>query len=127
MGTSGLDIDKAVTELDTAGSVPLHRCAHFVRVAIEAGGVRLAGYPIDAKDYGPCLTAAGFSTVSANGYVPVKGDVIVIQPYPGGSPAGHIEMYDGVQWVSDYKQPGNDIWPGSFYRKANPAYAIYRP
>ncbi len=127
MGVSGLDVDKAVQQLDTAGSASQHRCAHFVRLAIQAGGVELAVHPVNAKDYGPVLARAGFEVVPPSGYNPAKGDVIVIQSYKGGSPAGHIEMFDGIRWVSDFKQPSHDIWPGPGYRASKPSYVIYRP
>jgi len=58
-------------------------------------------------------------------YVAKKGDVAVIQPYDGGNPNGHITMYDGNQWVSDFKQ--RDIWGGAGYRKHRPDCVIYRP
>ena len=59
-------------------------------------------------------------------YVPKKGDVAVIQPYPGGDPNGHIAMYDGQSWVSDFKQ--RDVWGGpGGYRKNKPTCVIYRP
>jgi hypothetical protein len=54
-----------------------------------------------------------------------KGDVAVIQPYQGGDPNGHICMYDGDQWVSDFKQ--RDMWGGPGYRKNKPVCIVYRP
>lgn len=58
-------------------------------------------------------------------YAPLKGDVVVIQPYAGGSPHGHIALYSGTAWVSDFVL--RDMWGGPGYRKAKPKSAIYRP
>ncbi len=84
-----------------------------------------AGRPRQAKDYGPFLQMSGFSKVSMQGYFPQKGDIVVIQSYPGGNPAGHVAFYTGMQWVSDYRQL--DMVPGSLYRKAAPPMQVYRP
>ena len=35
-------------------------------------------------------------------------------------------MYDGTQWISDFKQTGNTPYPGSDYEKAKPKVVIYR-
>ncbi|SEU15313.1 hypothetical protein SAMN05443639_108198 [Stigmatella erecta] len=127
-GTSNLDIDKAVAHLNAnAHATSQKKCAQYVRQAIEAGGVRLDvnTRPGEAKDYGPYLGRHGFTAVNTQNYVPQKGDVAVIQPYPGGSAAGHITMYNGSQWVSDFTQ--RDMWSGPGYRKHQPSYEIYRP
>ncbi|MFI1772529.1 hypothetical protein [Thalassobellus citreus] len=57
-------------------------------------------------------------------YVPMAGDIVVIQSYAGGSVHGHIQIYNGTQWVSDFKQ--SDFWPGSGYSKNEPSYNIFR-
>jgi type VI secretion system secreted protein VgrG len=92
---------------------------------MEAGGMDTTGRPVSAKNYGPFLDKKGFAKVPAENYVPQKGDVVVIQPYKGGSEHGHIAMYDGQQWVSDFKQ--KDMWGGSGYRNNKPPHQIYRP
>lgn len=124
MGT--LNKDKAAAWLMShAGTASRHECAKYVREALEAGGLNTTGRPTQAKDYGPFLQTSGFSKISTQGYFPQKGDVVVIQNYPVGNPAGHIAFYTGTQWVSDYRQP--DMIPGSFYRKAAPPMQVYRP
>ncbi len=69
-------------------------------------------------------------------YVPKKGDVVVLQPYPGQKstrtgkdiPAGHIAIFDGKYWVSDKRQDGTSrIWAGPSYEKANVGMKVYRP
>lgn len=129
-GTSGMDIDKAVKHLDdNAEDESQGYCATYVHEAISAGGVRIIPpKPAYAKNYGPTLEAAGFARIPVDNYVPQKGDVILIQNYPGGNIAGHMEMYNGTSWVSDFKQKSiHGIYPGSTYAKLKPAYAIYRP
>ncbi|EAU68445.1 CHAP domain-containing protein [Stigmatella aurantiaca] len=127
-GTSGMNVDRALAHLNAnTFSQSQGKCALHVRQAIEAGGVRLDvnTRPVSAKDYGAYLGRHGFTPVDTQNYVPQRGDVAVIQPYPGGSPDGHIAMYDGNQWVSDFRQ--RDMWSGPGYRQAQPPYEIYRP
>lgn len=127
-----LDID-AATECLRAQAAPNSRglCARYVRQALEAGGLILTDHPAVAREYTPTLLRCGFTLVCdnparlANGYVPEKGDVAVIQPYPGGNAAGHIAMYDGAQWISDFRQ--RDVWSGPGYRTYKPSIAICRP
>ena len=117
------DIDKAVTELDNkAEAASTGKCAAYVRKAIEAGGISTSNRPNYAKDYGSYLEEWGFEEITTTNYQ--KGDIAVFQNYEGGSVAGHIQMYNGSQWVSDFKQSG--FWPGSGYRKNEPSYSIYR-
>jgi len=101
---------------------PTHNCATYVRRAILAGGVNVPTTH-NAKDYGPMLEHAGFRKIPAT-VPPQAGDVVVIQPYPGGHPAGHIALYDGQDWYSDFKQ--RDLWGGPGYRASKPAYQMYR-
>ncbi|MBI5189203.1 MAG: RHS repeat-associated core domain-containing protein [Nitrospirae bacterium] len=101
------------------------KCAAHVRQGLEAGGIDTTGHPRYAKDYGPFLKERGFNEISASGYVPQQGDIIVIQPYAGGNIAGHIEEYTGEHWVSDFIQA--DSWAGPGYRKHQPSRSIYRP
>jgi len=60
--------------------------------------------------------------------MPQKGDVAVMNPARTSRiPAGHIAIYNGDQWVSDYVQkPLYGIYPGSVYGKDRPSYKIYR-
>jgi hypothetical protein len=99
-------------------------CATQVRKALQAGGLDATGHPVPAKDWGPTLEKNGFDPVDEQGYRPQKGDVVVIQPYPGGDKSGHIAAYDGKQWISDFKQ--RDMWGGQGYRTYEPSHVIYR-
>ena len=131
------DVDKAIKHLQDHAGPPygIGKCATFVREAIEAGGLVIsrAGSG-SAKDYGPRLTQAGFVALTVAVVTYQKGDVAVIDgfakdPQKGitkGAPDGHLAMYDGTQWISDFKQDGASPYPGSQYVKAAPKITIYR-
>ena len=121
-----MDTDAAARYADDhAEPAPGGQCAKYVRRALQAGGLNLDQHPYSAKDYGPFLTGQGLLPVPADGNTPQKGDVVVIQNYQGGDPNGHIALYDGTQWVSDFKQ--RDIWAGPGYRTNKPPIQVYRP
>ncbi len=127
-GKQPFDIDKAVDVLrERVGPKSRGYCARYVRIAVNAGGLVLKKYPVSAREYDPYLETQGFSKISPTPlptYTPTKGDIAVFQPYPGGRPEGHIAMYDGNHWMSDYRQQG--FWPGSGYERYKPPYAIFR-
>ncbi len=107
------------------------RCAHYVRLAIAAGGIQVQPpNTAAAKDFGPKLMAVGFQQIKAGAgdpgqdYNPEPGDVIVYGAIDGDA-YGHMEIYDGDDWESDFTQ--KSIWPNN----SNPAwkkvsFAIYR-
>ncbi len=131
------NIPAAVSYLDpNAQTGPTGQCATYVRQALAKGGIVINPHPRDAKDYGPYLLLQGFVVVSMKKYSPSAGDIVVIQNYPAGvdqsgkpydasNPAGHIAMYDGAQWVSDFVQ--RDMWGGPGMRAVQPNFVIYRP
>ncbi|WP_240725722.1 glucosaminidase domain-containing protein [Escherichia sp. E4694] len=118
----------------------LGKCAAYVRRAAEAGGVKIKipppriGNSASACDYGPSFEAVGFKPVySYTGSGPTDtaiipgqqaGDVVVIQPIDG-HPHGHIALFDGTNWVSDFIQL-RGFYPGQQYRNEKPAYILYR-
>ena len=125
-GCSGLDVDKAVSYIEehaAAGSTGL--CAKFVRLALKAGGVAIDPWPDEARKYGPYLLRSRFIALSIAPSGVAAGDVCVIQPYKGGNPAGHIQMFTGAKWYSDFEQ--REFWPGAGFRTNKPAYALFRP
>ncbi|HBK06929.1 MAG TPA: hypothetical protein DDZ81_13970 [Acetobacteraceae bacterium] len=89
-----------------------------------------------AKNFGPGLISAGFQTVDLSTYKPQIGDIAVIQPIPGSGIAGHVDMWDGAHWVSDYIQRNIPVTnavgsffsplPGQNWINANASYQIYR-
>lgn len=111
------------------------KCAKFIRLALQAGSFNLDHPPVSAKDYGPTLAAAGFVEHKLSGdvlvgrwackvYQPSLGDIAVIPAVPGGGPHGHISMFDGQDWYSDFKQ--NDMWGGPKYRQAKPTVQLFK-
>jgi hypothetical protein len=80
------------------------RCAYACRKAFEAGGMDTTGRPGSAKDYGPFLLKKGAQVVpSGDGYEAQKGDVAVFDA-KDAHPDGHIQIFTGSQWVSDFRQ-----------------------
>jgi len=61
--------------------------------------------------------------VSPKGYKPLEGDVVVFSKTPYHK-YGHIEMYNGKGWVSDFKQHSmvpffSQVPPHTIYRFPN--------
>lgn len=94
-------------------------CARYVTDAINYGGISIPKTQY-AKDMGNTLAKAGFQPI--NGNIDV-GDVAVIQDI-AGHPYGHVCIYDGNNWVSDFVQ--STMYPGKAYRDASPPYVIFR-
>jgi hypothetical protein len=121
---SSWNIAAAIRQLENARlpSPGTRRCVAHVKAGLAAGGIPLEGGPLSAKDYGPILEADGFQAIGAN--APLQaGDVVVIQSAVR-RPHGHMAMYNGREWISDFRQ--GDLYPGPHYRKEQPEYTIYR-
>lgn len=122
MGT--WSVKDAVSKLNSrAQDHSLGRCAEYTRIAIEAGGVVLTRHT-SAKDYGSSLLSVGFSALPADTSLFKAGDIAIIQPIKG-HPHGHMAMFNGNIWVSDFKQ-NHGYYPGPTYRKLKPPVTIYR-
>lgn len=92
-------------------------CAWYVMRAMHTGGCPISIYPAWAYKY--ILPLHNFEKVDKQNYRPQKGDIVVIE----NSKAhfwGHIAMYNGEIWVSDFKQRSMNP-----YRKSYP-YEIFR-
>jgi hypothetical protein len=96
-------------------------CALYVRKAIIAGGIPLyvGG---DAWSYKYTLPILNFHQVGKE-TVQEVGDIVVFQPI-GGRKYGHIAIWNGKQWVSDFKQ--RNLIVHSDYLNDGCEYAIYR-
>ena len=96
-------------------------CALYVRKAIIAGGIPLyiGG---DAWSYKHILPILNFQQVVIKAEREV-GDIVVFQPI-GGRKYGHIAIWNGRQWVSDFKQ--RNLIIHSDYTKEGAEYTIYR-
>lgn len=90
------------------------KCAQYVRLAIKEGGCPTYFHPTSACDYLGFLPKLGFEEITTDGYTPQAGDVIVI-PSVKGHEHGHIAMYNGDHWISDFVQ--RDMFGGRAYRQ----------
>jgi type VI secretion system secreted protein VgrG len=117
-----LDIAKTLAHLKAhAGLKSVGKCAKAVADAIEAGGVKIERKP-SAKDYGSNLAKIGFCQIDKQNYTPKAGDICVLT-HPQ-SPHGHIAMYEGQNWLSDFIQ--RDMFGGKLYRTSETSFKIWR-
>ncbi len=116
----GWDINAAVAHLNSSAEPrSIGYCARYVRQAMEAGGLSTAGRPGSAKGYVSFLPSIGFTEIETSSYIP--GDIVVFDAVPGHV-HGHIAMWNGSQWVSDFKQRSMIVASGY----SNGTYHIYR-
>lgn len=110
-------------------SISLHCCAKYVRMAIEAGfrdKNATVGRPNWAWKYINYLPTIGFKFLqkvtrsTMKNYIPKKGDIAVYLKGGDKNVPGHICMYTGERWISDFKQNNMIV-----YKTTNEAY-IYR-
>ncbi len=128
-GKYKFNINAAVRTLNkNANSHSLGKCAKYVRLALEGGGFNTAGHPVDAKNYNHFLRVRGWQVVSTSqGFQPLKGDIAVFRDFQGDKryhSAGHIQMFNGNRWISDFRQ--NGFWAGGDYRRHQPSFVILR-
>lgn len=86
-------------------------CARAVRMAMEAGGLSTEGRPRYGGNYGPYLLSHGWKQLP-NDTVPQAGDVCVTHGL-GKEGWGHISMYDGSKWISDFVQSSYKVFKGT--------------
>jgi hypothetical protein len=111
-------------------------CGHYVRMGLAAAGVELGGYGTPGGGFRPLLTSKGASVVasapggsgnSPENYQPQPGDVAVFEP-TGAHISGHIEVWNGSKWVSDFTQNAYTPYTnqGVTSRATTPPSTIYR-
>lgn len=88
------------------------QCAWYVTKAMWHGGCPIGIVP--AYAYEKTLPQMGFKEISPEGYKPMKGDISVL-PQNSQSSFGHISIFDGKNWVSDFKH--NTQYPNHTYRE----------
>lgn len=103
------------------------RCALYVRRALQAAGYSFTPQPSAYQYANGTLAGAGFIKLNNDNYVPQVGDVAVFNR-TSRNPHGHIQIYDGNQWVSDFRQPkfspysqhnGYSVWRDARYNDAS--------
>lgn len=112
--------DTAVKAADYATGHALkasaQKCAEYVNNALRAQGIKIWGHGRDVA--GNLLKTGKFQSIAYNGkYIAQKGDVMSI-PSIAGHPHGHVAIFNGEYWVSDYIQTnkrGNTAAPGDDY------------
>jgi len=110
--------EKAVTHVTEHALSRSHNCcAWYVMRAMQAGGCPIPIAP--AYAYSTLLPFYGYEEVQTTHYQ--KGDIVVF-PHVKGHKWGHIAMWNGHQWMSDFKQKG--IIVNKAYRKVD--YKIFR-
>lgn len=93
------------------------QCAKFVRLAIEAGGIQTIGRPTWAWHYIKYLPKIGFKFQGT--FAPEQitspriGDIAVYLKHGNQNDYGHICMWAGPCWCSDFKQRSVDVYSGS--------------
>ena len=98
------DVDAAVEYLTkNAERRSKGLCARYIRLALDAGGCSTWMHPFTAKDYDDYLQALDFTLLDRQNYRRKKGDIVVFNAVKG-HPHGHIAMWNGRQWVSDFRQ-----------------------
>jgi len=121
---SGYSVDKAAVYVTEHAESRSHNCcALYVMKAMYA-----AGQPVpllracDYKWYFRHVLTHQFQEVSIDRYRPQKGDIVVFPSVPNHF-FGHIAMWNGKQWVSDFKQ--RNFIVSREYSRDN--CAIFRP
>lgn len=110
------------------------KCARYVKKALIAGGASAKNSGIEsAKNYGPWLlennfkVVGGATTVCTGGVFTISGqqvgDVVVIQAAPHHV-HGHMAMFNGTHWVSDFVQERGSILPRYIVIKTYPIHFI---
>ncbi len=94
-------------------------CAWYVMKGLIAGGCPAILLPAHAYEY--YLPLVGFEQIHKENYNPEIGDIIVF-PSTKGHIWGHIQMWTGAQWASDFKQ--KHMIPAKAYH--NVSWKIFR-
>lgn len=120
---NGWDIKKAL-EYGQAHAYPKYdpdtcgNCANAVRIMIEKGGLSTAGRPVPAYQYVGFLPKIGFKHIATVTGKDAQAAWTKSSAQPGDIAVmahgknGHICMYTGFQWISDFKQNGMWVYSG---------------
>lgn len=115
---NGFNVVKALEwAKNNVGIKSVGSCAKYVRQMLEAGGINISGRPSSAYQYAGFLPKIGFKHIAVlkskseqlkwSAYQAVPGDIAVM----AHGQHGHICMWTGKQWVSDFVQ--HNMWPYS--------------
>lgn len=111
------------------------KCGRYVREGLNAAGINLPVLPSAYMQASPNgLPSVGFERLKVddpNNYPKQVGDVYVIDKFVGNKgknhPHGHIAMWNGKQWVSDFKQRNMNIYsdlPNDQFKKITSVWRL---
>lgn len=116
--TGNFDINKALAWASkNCGAKSKGSCAKYVRMMMEAGGLSTAGRPVSAYKYVDFLPQKGFKHIAVLHNKKDQSNWSSTSARPGDIAVmshgqhGHICMWTGKKWVSDFVQ--NNMWPYS--------------
>lgn len=95
-------------------------CARYVANALQSAGYKFVRQVSAFMYANGSLASAGFTKIQNKGQYQI-GDVMVYGPHGGsggGGIHGHIQIYNGRNWVSDFIQ--RSVSPGSKYSRVTP-------
>ncbi|EKT60811.1 hypothetical protein OOA_12273, partial [Providencia burhodogranariea DSM 19968] len=133
-------INQNAIEIQKSFAFGKGECAKYVKLALIHGGASIENSGIrSAKDYGPWLIENGFTPVpgakaqkegiSYSLLGQQKGDIVIIErlkkPNKPESIHGHIALFDGKHWVSDFVQQ-RGFYPNQEYRDEGTSFVLYR-
>ena len=88
------------------------KCAAYVRMALQAGGMPASGLGSAYMYANGYLSGCGFNQIDPS-TAPQAGDIMVFGAY-GKYIHGHICGFNGQQWISDFKQRSANPYGASF-------------
>ena len=131
-GTTNDTLDDAYKKVAAAASYArqharsgsIKKCARFVANALRAKGINV---PVqDAYHYHSdnILSKHGFGIVhrGLDKYDAKVGDICVVNRFPGHQ-WGHIAIYDGENWISDFVQQNSLAW--NIYKGVRPNNGVF--
>lgn len=106
------------------------KCGRAVTLALEAGGLNTQGRENYAGNQGKYLLKSGWQQLPDDVTDFKAGDICVIKGLGSkdkdGNRIGHMAMFDGQQWVSDFYQKDWDVYHGQAKRGVNTHFYRYR-
>jgi hypothetical protein len=128
-GSSGLNTTAAISWLNAhvTTTVSAHRCLASIEGAVSAGGLSLTCPSGWAGNCNSSMQSLKFTPLGSSDPSPQPGDVVVIQHPTGNPPIGHIAMFTGSQWDSDFIQSIGETPPGNPYGSAGAGFQYWRP
>lgn len=130
-------INQNAIEIQKSFAFGKGECAKYVKLALIHGGASIENSAIrSAKDYGPWLIENGFTPVASaeikkegNSYSILgqqAGDIVIVEDVKNTRHIhGHMALFDGTYWVSDYVQL-RGFYPAQVYRDQQTPFVLYR-